>query len=140
MNRYLRSSSLVAIFLAFASVSLAPASALAADRLTAGLYQIVATKVGSPPSTFQQCVDAGRAKAVSGNATVGRAAAKADAEEFGCVLKSYELTGDTISQAMVCGGATTNSRATYRGDSFEDDQAAQGATVHWVAKRIGPCK
>ena len=120
--------------------ALAPSGALAADRLAPGQYQIVATKTGSPPTTFQQCVDSERAKAVSGSVIAGRAAAQKDAEELGCVLKSYELTGDTITQAMVCGGATATSRATYRGDSFEDDQAATGASTHWVAKRIGPCK
>lgn len=55
--------------------TLAPSYALAADRLTPGRHQIVATKAGGKPTTFQQCVDAGRAKAVSGNAAVGRAAA-----------------------------------------------------------------
>ena len=115
----------------------------AADRIMAGQYEFTMTTEGKT-QTSTRCVTPDEAKSVNGDAKAGRDYVE-KAAKGACTVKTYDVTGNTVSCTMVCGPSVVRAAsATYHGDSYEGDVTTtvggRAHTSHTKAKRIGACK
>jgi ketosteroid isomerase-like protein len=121
-------------------------SALGADRLRVGQYEITTTTDGKT-QTDSVCQTPDMAKIANGDAKAGREYLEKKLERFGkgrCTVNAYDVTGDTVSSTTACGESVTTTRTTYHGDSSESDVTTRAGgktvSVHTTAKRVGDCK
>ena len=130
------------LFLAAFALTLAAAPLSAADRMQTGQWEFTHTANGET-HTFKHCVTPDEVAIVNSDTRTARALAAKRAAGH-CTITDYNVDGNVVSYAMVCGTTTTRSTATYRGDSFEANlkTKAEGAAevaAHIDAKRLGVC-
>ncbi len=130
------------LFLAAFALTLAAAPLSAADRMQTGQWEFTHTANGEA-HTFKHCVTPDEVAIVNSDTRTARALAAKRAAGH-CTITDYNVDGNVVSYAMVCGTTTTRSTATYRGDSFEANlkTKAEGAAevaAHIDAKRLGAC-
>ncbi len=119
-----------------------PAPLRAADRLHPGMWEFTMTS-GKDSNTFQQCINAEKAKSVNGDAKSARE--HAEKESAGrCQITDYKVAGDSVSFSMICGTRTLRSTVRYRGDTAEGELSSKNGTEPAVvqqvqSKRIGDC-
>jgi len=128
--------------LAVIGLTLAVAPLSAADRMQTGQWEFTHTAAGDT-HTFKHCVTPDEVSIVNAETRTARALAAKRAAGH-CTITDYKADGNVVTYAMVCGTTTTQSTATYRGDSFEADlkTRAEGAAEvasHISAKRLGAC-
>jgi opacity protein-like surface antigen len=119
--------------LAAVSLALAATSAVAADRLHSGEWEVTY----DTGSTVKVCMKPADVELYNGDEKTIRARLE---QKFsghgGCALKDLKVTGDRIAVTATCNGATHTETTTYHGDSY-DQENSTGKKAH--AKRIGAC-
>lgn len=128
-------------FLAFAATSLLMAlPALAADRLSAGKWQVTqvveAGGTAMPPHTLTFCH-----KATDAEGPLPSQSMPGD-----CTMKNQKTSGNTVTWDIACSGEFSmqgSGEMTYRGDSYEGVvrmESPQGKmTTRMNGKRLGEC-
>ena len=114
----------------------------AQDRFKAGLWENT-TVGGDNPGTSMACLSIGATAPVNGPPESVRANAESSAAKFGMKITKYSFDGTTITMTMVSGSSIFVSKASYRGDNFENiitEQRMGKVTTKTIkGKRIGPC-
>jgi hypothetical protein len=114
----------------------------AADRMQIGKWEYKITTKGKT-GTIVRCVPAEEVAAVNGDAKTARAIAEKTAKN-GCVLKTYDIKGDTVTFIMNCDGIVMDSTATFHGDTYVSVLKTTGqgvqSTTAISARRIGACQ
>jgi len=112
----------------------------AADRMQPGKWQFSMTTGGQTRSS-SMCVTAERAASVNGDTESARAAAQRQSP--GCVIKAYNISGNTVSYAMDCSGTFLECNMTYHGDDYVGTlKATNKGQTHTTAlkgHRLGSC-
>ncbi|MCU1349311.1 MAG: hypothetical protein JWO56_2341 [Acidobacteria bacterium] len=113
----------------------------AADRMQPGKWQFSMTSGGQTRSS-SMCITPERAASANGDTKSARAAAQRQSPN--CVIKAYNVSGDTVSYAMECGGTLLECNMTYHGDDYVGTLKAtdQGQTHTTALKghRLGSCE
>jgi hypothetical protein len=114
----------------------------AAERLASGQWEFAMTTDGST-RTISQCITAEKAKEVNGDSKSGREYAEKGAKGR-CSVRSYDVSGDTVSYSLMCGSTQIESVQTYHGDSSDGTKTTttDGKTVKTQvkARRLGACR
>jgi hypothetical protein len=139
MLKTVRSTALLAAI----ALTLAVAPLSAADRMVPGMWQFTSSAANGETHTFKHCVTPDEAGSVNGDARSARANAQKRAAGT-CTITDYNINGNVVSYAMVCGKTSVRSTATYRGDAFEADlmtkpEGAAEVASHVSARRVGVC-
>jgi len=82
-----------------------------------------------------------------GRVRLGQATARGFAEKRAkgrCTIKSYDIQGNTVKYALICGDRTIESATTFTGDTSEGTQTTTTAdgkvdTRTIKARRLGAC-
>ena len=114
----------------------------AQERFKAGLWENTTTG-GDSPGVTNTCLAAGATEVVNGPPAVVRANAEKSAAKFNMKITKYAFDGTTITMTMVSGSSVYMSKASYRGDTFENvittHTMGRVSTKTIKGKRIGPC-
>jgi hypothetical protein len=138
MLKTIRSTALLAAI----GLTLTVAPLSAADRMQPGMWEFTSTANGET-RTFKHCATPDETGSVNGDAKSARANAARRAAGH-CTITDFNINGNVVSYAMVCGTTSVRSTTTYRGDTFEaalktkTEGAAEVAT-RVTAKRLGFC-
>jgi hypothetical protein len=112
----------------------------AADRMQPGKWEFTMTTNGATHSSTM-CITAEKAASANGDTKSARAAAEKDGK--GCDIKSYEVSGATVTYTIECHGTRIESTATYHGDRSEgvlkSTREGKTATTTVKARRLGAC-
>ena len=91
----------------------------------------------------EQCITPDQANEMNGDTKTARAFAEKRAKGR-CTIKSYDIQGNTVKYALLCGDRTIESTTTFTGDTSEGTQTTRTAdgkvdnrTVK--ARRLGAC-
>lgn len=127
----------------FVTLALCLISSLSAqDRFKAGLWEYN-TVGGDKPGPSMSCLSIGATAAVNGTPESVRANAEKSAAKFGMKITQYSFDGTTISMTMVSGPSIFTSKASYRGNNFEnvitEHRMGKVTTKTITGKRVGPC-
>jgi hypothetical protein len=125
------------------ALTLAAAPLIAADRMQAGMWELTSTANGET-HTFKHCVTPDETGNVNGDTKTARANAEKRAAAGHCTISDYNINGNVMTYAMVCGKTSLRSTGTYQGTSFEADvktriEGAPEVATHVSAKRLGVC-
>ncbi len=117
-------------------------SVRAAERMAAGQWEFTLTGNGEP-RILKQCITLDQANEMNGDTTTARAIAEKRAKGR-CTIKSYDIQGNTVKYALVCGDRTIESTTTFTGDTSEGTQTITTAdgkidTQTVKARRLGAC-
>lgn len=129
-----------AFFLAF----LASPGAHASDRIASGKWESTMTTDGAT-KTISYCINPAEAASINGDSKTARDFAEEKAKKAGsnCVIKSYEIKGDTGSYSLTCGPRTIIDKTVYHGETSEGHKTVtnEGITVttQLKSRRIGAC-
>jgi hypothetical protein len=113
-----------------------------ADRMAAGQWEFTMTTNGES-KTMKQCISPDQANEMNGDTKTARAFAEKKAKGR-CTIKSYDIQGDTVKYALVCGDRTIDSSTTFHGDTSEGTlttTTADGKVDAKIvkARRLGAC-
>jgi hypothetical protein len=114
----------------------------AAERMTAGQWEF--TLAGNGESRImKQCVTPDQANEMNGDTKTARAFAEQRAKGR-CTIKSYDIQGNTVKYALICGDRTIESTTTFTGDTSAGTQTTTTAdgkvdTRTVKARRLGTC-
>ena len=120
-----------------------PASG-AADRIAGGKWEAAMTTDGAT-RTVSFCISAEEATSINGDSKSGRDFAEKKAQKSGspCVMKSYDIKGDTVSYALACGNRTITDTTSFHGETSEGVKTVtlEGNTVttRFKSRRLGVC-
>lgn len=138
MNRTTIMIRATALLLPLTLSSLTPLHA--ADRVRPGKWEYKMTTAGETRS-MTTCLTPAQAALSNGDTATTRAAAEKASKN--CVIKSYDVTGATLTFVMECHGTRLESTTTYHGDSSEGllKTTREGKTTSTVVKahRLGDC-
>lgn len=127
-----------ALLLPLALLGLTPLHA--ADRVRPGKWEFKMTTDGVTHS-MTTCMTSEKAASANGDTATARAAAQKASKN--CVIKTYDVTGATVTFVMECQGTLLQSTATYRGDSSEGllkaTRAGRTTSTAINAHRLGDC-
>jgi uncharacterized protein DUF3617 len=134
----------VALLSVTALIGLTAPTALAQERMRAGLWEMTTTKGGRTINNSTHCVTAEEARSTNGDAKTVRNMLEASFAEASCAVKDMAVTGKTISYVADCGSdATVTSVADYRGDTVEIQVTFKGGaspgTMTTKGHRVGAC-
>ena len=136
-----------ALFAMAALIGANASTALAQERLRAGLWEMTTTKGGQVINTGTHCFTAKDAKSANGDAKTLRDASEATFAEASCKVKDMTVTSSTVSYVVECGSGadahTLSAEASYRGDTVESQMTVKGATLTDTTTskghRVGAC-
>jgi hypothetical protein len=117
-------------------------SVRAAERMTAGQWEFTLTGDGES-RTMEQCVTPDQANEMNGDTRTARTFAEKRAKGR-CTIKSYDIQGNTVKYALICGDRTIESATTFTGDTSAGTQTIRTAdgkvdTQTVKARRLGAC-
>lgn len=129
-------------FMSVFGLILTSASVHAADRLQPGQWEFTLTTDGSS-HTAAHCITPGEATEVNGDTASGRAAAEKKAGTR-CTVRSYAISGDTVSYSLLCGNRTIDSTTLFHGETSDGSltttvQGEKAVVTHVKARRLGAC-
>jgi Protein of unknown function (DUF3617) len=117
-------------------------SVRAAERMAAGQWAFTLTGNGES-RTMTQCMTPDQANEMNGDTKTARGYAEKRTKGR-CTIKSYDIQGNTVKYALVCGDRTIESSTTFTGDTSEGtlttttaDGKVDAKTVK--ARRLGAC-
>lgn len=131
------------LFTFFCALLLAGAfSVRAAERMAAGQWEFTLTGSGES-KVMKQCMTPDQTEEMNGDTKTARAIAEKRAKGR-CTVKSYDIQGNTVNYALICGDRTIESTTTFTGDTSEGTQTITTAdgkieTRTVKARRLGPC-
>ena len=136
-----------ALFAMAALIGANASTALAQERLRAGLWEMTTTKGGQVINTGTHCFTAEDARSANGDAKTLRDASEATFAEASCKVKDMTVTSSTVSYVVECGSGadahTLSAVATYRGDTVESQMTVKRATLTDTTTskghRVGAC-
>ena len=117
-------------------------SVRAAERMAAGQWEFTLTGNGES-RIMKQCMTPDQANEMNGDTKTARAFAEKRAKGR-CTIKSYDIQGNTVKYALICGDRTIESTTTFTGDTSEGTQTTTTAdgkvdTRTVKARRLGAC-
>ncbi|MEO8520858.1 MAG: DUF3617 family protein [Acidobacteriota bacterium] len=117
-------------------------SVRAAERMMAGQWEFTLSGNGDS-RVMKQCMTPDQANEMNGDTKTARAIAEKRAKGR-CTVKSYDIQGNTVKYALLCGDRTIESTTTFTGDTSEGTQTittADGKVEHRTvkARRLGAC-
>ena len=114
----------------------------AQERFKSGLWQLTSAG-GDNPGTTTVCMAPVSTSPVNGPPASVRANAEKSAAANGMKITSYSFDGTTISMTMTSGSNIFTSKASYRGDTYENTIVSKSLgreTIKTIkGKRVGPC-
>ena len=117
------------------------AAAATKDRIVGGKWESAMTTEGETHAVAY-CISPAEASSINGDSKTGRDFAEKKAGSR-CGIKSYEITGDTVSYTLTCGTRTITDRTVFHGETSEGIKTAsnEGKTVTTSLKsrRVGVC-
>jgi len=129
-----------AVTLTLALALLGTSTLLASDRMKPGTWQFQMMADGRTSSSTM-CITPEKAALANGDTKSARAAAEKASK--GCIVKTYDIAGDTVTYAMECHGMLLESTITYHGDDYVGTlKATDKGEVHTTAlkgHRLGSC-
>jgi len=131
------------LFTAICALFLAGAlSVRAAERMAAGQWEFTLTGNGDS-RVMKQCITQDQANEMNGDTATARGFAEKRAKGR-CTIKSYDIQGNTVKYALICGDRTIGSATTFTGDTSEGTQTTTTAdgkvdTRTIKARRLGAC-
>lgn len=120
---------------AIAALALTIADARGADRIQAGQWETTVS-AGGRDRVLKSCVTAAEASAANGDEKTFRESVVKAAQDAGCTVKDFKVSGNQVTSDATCHGMQSTSTTTYHGDWYEQ-VSPNGTKVH--AKRIGAC-
>src|ERR1700730_6020048 len=113
-----------------------------ADRMAAGQWEFTMTSNGES-RTMEQCMTPEKVNDMNGDTKTAPACAEKKAKGR-CTIKSYDIQGDTVKYALVCGDRTIDSSTTFHGETSEGTPTtttAEGKVDAKIvkARRLGAC-
>jgi len=131
----------ISMFSSLAFTLIAATSVHGADRAQTGNWEFKMTTNGQT-RTATSCVTPEEAAAANGNTKSARAAAE-KAAKGRCTFPTYDVTGDTVTYTMNCGGTVMESKATYHGDTMtgvlKTTRQGKQSTTAVKGYRLGVC-
>jgi len=117
-------------------------SVRAAERMAAGQWEFTLTGNGDS-RVMKQCITQDQANEMNGDTATARGFAEKRAKGR-CTIKSYDIQGNTVKYALICGDRTIESATTFTGDTSEGTQTTTTAdgkvdTRTIKARRLGAC-
>src|SRR6185436_4347237 len=104
------------LFTAICALFLAGAlSVRAAERMAAGQWEFTLTGNGDS-RVMKQCITQDQANEMNGDTATARGFAEKRAKGR-CTIKSYDIQGNTVKYALICGDRTIESATTFTGDT-----------------------
>ena len=131
------------LFTAICALFLAGAlSVRAAERMAAGQWEFTLTGNGDS-RVMKQCITQDQANEMNGDTATARGFAEKRAKGR-CTIKSYDIQGNTVKYALICGDRTIESATRFTGDTSEGTQTTTTAdgkvdTRTIKARRLGAC-
>ena len=130
-----------------ALIGVTASTALAQERLRAGLWEMTTTKGGQVINTGTHCFTAEDARSANGDAKTLRDATDASFAKASCKVKDLTVTGNAVSYVAECGSGadahTLSSVASYRGDTVEGQMTVKrgtsAETTTSKGHRVGAC-
>ena len=118
-------------------------SVRAAERMAAGQWEFTLTGDGEP-RILTQCITPDQANEMNGDTSTARAFAEKRAAKGRCTIKSYDIQGNTVKYALICGDRTIESTTRFTGDTSEGTLTSTTAdgkidTRTVKARRLGAC-
>jgi len=117
-------------------------SVRAAERMAAGQWEFTLTGNGES-RVVKQCITPDQANEMNGDTKTARAFAEKRANGRR-TIKSYDIHGDTVKYALICGDRTIETTTTFTGDTSEGTQTITTADGKvdartTKARRLGAC-
>lgn len=132
----------ISMLSSFAFVLIAATSLHATDRVQTGNWEFKNTTNGQT-TTSTHCVTKEEAAASNGDTKSARASAEKSVNGK-CVFHRYDVTGDTVTFKMDCGGTIIESTGTYHGDTMtgvlKSTRQGKEATTAVTGHRLGACQ
>ena len=119
-------------------------TAVAADRIASGKWESAMTTDGTT-RTVTYCISPEEAASINGDSKTGRDFAEKKAAKSGssCVIKSYEIKGETVFYSLTCGSRSITDATVFHGETSEGVKTItnEGKTVttRLKSRRVGTC-
>ena len=121
-------------------------TAIAQERMRAGLWEMTTTKGGETINSGKRCFTAEEAGGNNGDAKTTRDTLVKSFAKASCAVKDIKVTDKTISYTADCNGAQAHelsSVAEYHGDTMEIQMTVKQSTSTYATitkgHRVGAC-